>query len=118
MGLKVDKSGAKIAALFRTSVAAICIPVFSPAGILAFHLFLRNAWATHLTLISRMQKWVARNLGLNKFDKIGNHFSEGPSWCNLGLWEDGKKELAFSLPDEDAFKKAVSAAKTYKKSKK
>lgn len=93
LGLKVDKSGAKIAALFRTSVAAICIPVFSPAGILAFHLFLRNAWATHLTLISRMQKWVARNLGLNKFDKIGNHFSEGPSWCNLGLWEDGKKEL-------------------------
>ena len=32
--------------------------------------------------------------------------------------EDGKKELAFSLPDEDAFKKAVSAAKSYKKSKK
>ena len=32
--------------------------------------------------------------------------------------EDGKKELAFNLPDEDAFKKAVSAAKSYKKSKK
>ena len=32
--------------------------------------------------------------------------------------EDGKKELAFSLPDEDAFKKAVGAAKSYKKSKK
>ncbi len=32
--------------------------------------------------------------------------------------EDAKKELAFSLADEDAFKKAVSAAKTYKKSKK
>ena len=32
--------------------------------------------------------------------------------------EDGKKELAFNLPDEDEFKKAVSAAKSYKKSKK
>ena len=32
--------------------------------------------------------------------------------------EDGKKELAFNLPDEDAFRKAVGAAKTYKKSKK
>jgi uncharacterized protein YpuA (DUF1002 family) len=32
--------------------------------------------------------------------------------------EDGKKELAFNLPDEDAFKKAVSAADRYKKSKK
>ena len=32
--------------------------------------------------------------------------------------DEGKKELAFNLPDEDAFKKAVSAAKSYKKSKK
>ena len=32
--------------------------------------------------------------------------------------EDGKKELAFNLQDEDAFRKAVGAAKTYKKSKK
>ena len=32
--------------------------------------------------------------------------------------EDGKKELAFNLPDEEAFKKAVSAADRYKKSKK
>ena len=32
--------------------------------------------------------------------------------------EDGKKELAFNLPDEDAFRKAVSAAEKYKKSKK
>jgi len=32
--------------------------------------------------------------------------------------DEGKKELAFNLPDEEAFKKAVGAAKTYKKSKK
>ena len=32
--------------------------------------------------------------------------------------EDGKKELAFNLPDEEAFKKAVGAANRYKKSKK
>jgi len=32
--------------------------------------------------------------------------------------EDGKRELAFNLPDEDAFRKAVGAAKKYKKSKK
>ena len=32
--------------------------------------------------------------------------------------DEGKKELAFNLPDEDAFKKAVSAAKAYKNSKK
>ena len=32
--------------------------------------------------------------------------------------EDGKKELAFNLPDEDAFRKAVSAAEKYKKGKK
>ena len=32
--------------------------------------------------------------------------------------EDGKKELAFNLPDEDAFRKAVKAADKYKKSKK
>ena len=35
-----------------------------------------------------------------------------------GFIDEGKKELAFNLPDEDAFKKAVSAAKSYKKSKK
>jgi len=32
--------------------------------------------------------------------------------------DEGKKELAFNLPDEEAFKKAVSAADRYKKSKK
>ena len=32
--------------------------------------------------------------------------------------EDGKKELAFNLPDEEAFRKAVKAADKYKKSKK
>ena len=32
--------------------------------------------------------------------------------------DEGKKELAFNLPDEDAFRKAVSAAERYKKSKK
>ena len=32
--------------------------------------------------------------------------------------EDGKKELAFNLPDEGAFRKAVKAADRYKKSKK
>ena len=32
--------------------------------------------------------------------------------------EDGKKELAFNLPYEDALKKAVSEDKTYKKYKK
>ena len=32
--------------------------------------------------------------------------------------DEGKKELAFNLPDEEAFKKAVGAAERYKKSKK
>ncbi len=32
--------------------------------------------------------------------------------------DEGKKELAFNLPDEEAFKKAVGAANRYKKSKK
>jgi uncharacterized protein YpuA (DUF1002 family) len=32
--------------------------------------------------------------------------------------DEGKKELAFNLPDEDAFRKAVKAADKYKKSKK
>jgi len=32
--------------------------------------------------------------------------------------DEGKKELAFNLPDEEAFKKAVGAADRYKKSKK
>ena len=32
--------------------------------------------------------------------------------------DEGKRELAFNLPDEDAFRKAVSAAEKYKKSKK
>ena len=32
--------------------------------------------------------------------------------------DEGKKELAFNLPDEEAFRKAVGAAKRYKKSKK
>jgi hypothetical protein len=32
--------------------------------------------------------------------------------------DEGKRELAFNLPDEDAFRKAVSAAERYKKSKK
>ena len=32
--------------------------------------------------------------------------------------DEGKKELAFNLPDEDAFRKAVGAAERYKKSKK
>tara|TARA_R100000781_G_scaffold13920_1_gene11856 strand:+ start:397 stop:606 length:210 start_codon:yes stop_codon:yes gene_type:complete len=31
---------------------------------------------------------------------------------------EGKKELAFGLPDEEAFKKAVKAADKFKKSKK
>jgi hypothetical protein len=31
---------------------------------------------------------------------------------------EGKKELAFELPDEEAFKKAVKAAEKFKKSKK
>tara|TARA_B100000287_G_scaffold428288_1_gene479435 strand:- start:936 stop:1145 length:210 start_codon:yes stop_codon:yes gene_type:complete len=32
--------------------------------------------------------------------------------------DEGKRELAFNLPDEDAFRKAVKAAEKYKKSKK
>ena len=32
--------------------------------------------------------------------------------------DEGKKELAFNLPDEESFKKAVGAADRYKKSKK
>tara|TARA_B100000131_G_scaffold259992_1_gene255716 strand:+ start:312 stop:521 length:210 start_codon:yes stop_codon:yes gene_type:complete len=31
---------------------------------------------------------------------------------------EGKKELAFELPDEEAFKKAVKAAEKFKKNKK
>ena len=31
---------------------------------------------------------------------------------------EGKKELAFELPDEESFKKAVNAAEKFKKSKK
>ena len=36
----------------------------------------------------------------------------------LQMAAEGKKELAFNLPDEDAFRKAVKAAGKYKKSKK
>ena len=32
--------------------------------------------------------------------------------------DEGKKDLAFNLPDEGAFRKAVKAADRYKKSKK
>ena len=32
--------------------------------------------------------------------------------------EDGKKELAFELPDDEAFKKAVNAAEKFKTNKK
>ena len=32
--------------------------------------------------------------------------------------DEGKRELAFNLPDEDAFRKAVRAAEKYKKNKK
>ena len=32
--------------------------------------------------------------------------------------DEGKKELAFGLPDTEAFQKAVGAAERYKKSKK
>jgi len=51
--------------------------------------------------------------------KALNMAKEGKTDTDVrGFIDEGKKELAFNLPDEDAFRKAVSAADKYKKSKK
>eukprot|EP00980_Cylindrotheca_fusiformis_P029630 scaffold23625_cov137-Cylindrotheca_fusiformis.AAC.15 len=82
-------SAAKNTALFRTTLAAFGLVLVSPAAVLAFHLCARRASASHMTLVSQAQQWMADRRRAQIVDD--QHAMPGtPSWCNLGLWAESK----------------------------
>ena len=57
--------------------------------------------------------------GLENLKSRAMQMAEGGADSNevRGFIDEGKKELAYEIPDEDAFKKAAKATLKYKKSK-
>ena len=69
------------------AVAALLLPLVSPAGVLALYLFAAHAGAAHGELVARAQRCgaarkraVAGGAGRRGAD------ATDPEWCNLGLW--------------------------------
>ena len=110
------KEAARTTALVKTSLAALQLAIFSPAATLAFHLCSRSAGSSHMALVSRMQQRVAQRMQAetrSKHQKIKSppsSFLQGPTWCNLGLWEY-KNQLASGY-DEACERLALALATT------
>lgn len=60
-----------------TCIAALAIPIFSPAAVLAGHLCVCCLPDSYAAFISYVQRQVAAKLQTNDIK---------PLWCNLGLW--------------------------------
>lgn len=63
-----EDAGARLAALTRLSVAAIAMPLISPAAVLAAHLFLCRLGESHATFVAYAQRRVAN--GRREADRI------------------------------------------------
>lgn len=103
-GKKGTDSMARNVAYFRTSLAVIGLTLVSPAAVLAFHLCSRCAGASHMALVSKMQQRTAEKLQTEHSNRHGKTTGkldqskicsnlQGPTWCNLGLWNEAKHQL-------------------------
>ena len=63
----------------RTCIAALAIPIVSPAAVLAGHLCVCRLPDTYAAFISYVQRQVAARLQTN-------NTNDKRRWCNLGLW--------------------------------
>lgn len=79
--------GATAMALRNTSMAAMAMPVLSPAAVLAGHLFLCQVGAAHGELVWRAQRWMAKHMR-ERCPSEHEEEGAGRGWCNLGLWTD------------------------------
>jgi hypothetical protein len=126
---KTDSTKQWSKVLFRTSLAMLSLPLVSPAAVLAFHLCLRCAGASHMALVSWLQQWMADRIRGERPCRLegdaassdrrngnghnGNGHSGGvshktrqtpdqrPRWCNLGLWNDGDSGNCDPLEEYD-----------------
>lgn len=76
------------AALLQLSVAAIAIPLLSPAAVLASHLSLQRLHDSYASFVSYTQRKVASKL--REEDKNASDADRAANWCNLGLWTETK----------------------------
>ena len=88
----VDDDGVALSsALTRMCLAAIIMPLISPAAVLAGHLFLCRWGATYASFIAYMQKRVALKLGTRNSGSASDGNKKTRRWCNLGLWTSDNK---------------------------
>ena len=72
----------------RTSVAALALPLLSPAAVLALHLASEHAPAYHAELVTKLQRAVAARLrGASVQASTRACVAPPPRWSNLGLFE-------------------------------
>ena len=72
----------------RTSIAALALPLLSPAAVLALHLASEHAPAYHAELVTRLQRAVAARLrGASAQASTRACVAPPPRWSNLGLFE-------------------------------
>ena len=70
-----------IRAMNRACSYALMMPLFSPAGVLSFHLFICRLSASYPELVGKMQRFLA--VRRSESDEVG--------WCNLGFWQSSDK---------------------------
>jgi len=74
--------------LARTSVAALALPLLSPASVLALHLASEQLPAFHAAMVTRLQRAVAARLrGASAQASTRSCVAPPPRWSNLGLFE-------------------------------
>lgn len=73
-----------VKALSRASMAALIMPIISPAAVLSFHLFSKHLPATHIHLVGKAQRYLTAIRSKSSGE-------EESAWCNLGLWSENVK---------------------------
>ena len=77
-----------------TSVAALALPLLSPAAVLALHLASEHAPAYHAELVTKLQRAVAARLrGASAQASTRACVAPPPRWSNLGLF--GKSDVPY-----------------------
>ena len=69
--------------IVAAAVAAVAVPLISPAAVLAFHLAFFHLPASHAAFVTTGQKHVAKSLSGGT-----SAAAAGGKWTNLGLWGD------------------------------
>ena len=64
-------------ALRNASISAFLVPLISPAAVLSFHLCFCRLSASHVELVAKIQRIIAKQ-------RSGNSEIQ---WCNLGFWQ-------------------------------